>query len=157
MCLIVEHARAKQYIKVLEAELNHFKLTPVGTISVQELTAVLEAKLREMGDTKTEIFLADSVSRLYKKSDVQKLLKLSETAFLKYVPEDMDCDNFAGVMYGEFCRQDAFPGGIVDSFIHRLIWFVDENKTFWFIEPQTRTMSQHLDSSEGWQIRWFLA
>ena len=157
MCLITEHAHLKEKVKVLEEKLNPIQLQPVGDIGILDVSAILTKKLKDMGDMDTVLNLADSRSRLYKKEDVQKLCKLSETALLTYVPEDMDCDNFAGVMYGEFCLQKAFPGGIIDSYTHRFNWFIDENKNLWFIEPQTRTMSRELESWEGWKIKFFLS
>jgi hypothetical protein len=136
---------------------NVVKLTPVGTITVDEVSSKLLDKLEEMGDSAADLNLADSTSRLYKKDDVASYLKLVEVDKIVYTPEDMDCDNYAGILYGKFCEQDAFPGGIIDSHQHRLNWFIDESGVLWFIEPQSRKMSRTLETWQGWDIKFFLS
>jgi hypothetical protein len=157
MCLRIIGEKEYRRLKAVEAKYNPVVLEPVGEIDINEVSSVLLDKMEEMGDSAADLHLADRTSRRYRKADVQKLLDVSETATLTYVKEDMDCDDFAGVLYGEFCRQRAFPGGIVDSHIHRLNWFIDEAGTFWFIEPQTRTMSRTLENWQGWDIKFFMS
>lgn len=132
-------------------------LMPVRTIDIHEVSSILLDKLEEMGDDHAELYLADYTSRLYKKEDIKNFLSLDETDKIKFEPEDMDCDQFAGVLYGEFCKQKAFPGGIVDSHVHRLNWFIDENLTLWYIEPQTDKISRILENYQGWDIKFFLS
>ena len=110
-----------------------------------------------MGDAAADLNLADNISRLYTEADVKQLLDLSEVDKIVFVTEDMDCDDFAGILYGEFCKQRAFPGGIVDSHIHRLNWFINENLVLKFIEPQTKKISTALESWQGWDIAFFLS
>jgi len=137
--------------------LEPVKLIPIGTIDIHELSSILLDKLEEMGDAAADLNLADNISRLYTEADVKQLLDLSEVDKIVFVPEDMDCDDFAGILYGEFCKQRAFPGGIVDSHIHRLNWFVNENLVLKFIEPQTKKISTNLESWQGWDIKFFLS
>jgi len=131
-------------------------LEPIGTIDMNEISSILLDKLEEMGDTEADIHIADYTSRLYRKEDVKAFLELDETDKLAFVAEDRDCDNSAGILYGEFCKQRAFPGGIVETVGHRLNWFIDETLTFWFIEPQTDKMSKDLENWQGWGIKFFL-
>ena len=133
------------------------ELIPIGTIDLHQISSILLDKLEEMGDIAADFNLADNVSRLYTEADVKKLLDLSEVDKIIFVAEDMDCDDFAGILYGEFCKQRAFPGGIVDSHIHRLNWFVNENLVLKFIEPQTKKISTNLESWQGWDIKFFLS
>lgn len=135
-----------------------YKLVPVGELDLQEMASIILDKLEAIGDTdRAALNFADSNSRLYKEADVVNFLKLVKVDKITFVAEDMDCDNFAGMLYGEFSKQRAFPGGIVDTYIHRLNWFINENLVFKFIEPQTRKISETLEGWQGEDIKFILS
>jgi len=62
----------------------------------------------------------------------------------------MDCDDFAAEVYGK-----GLP--LIWTNKHALNWFIDENASLWFVEPQTDKMARNLDNWQGWDVRFFLA
>jgi len=125
-------------------------LTPCGTIGINEASSILLDKLEEMGDDLAEIYLPDTDIKVYNKSEVIICHELQEVSSIKYVAEVHDCDDFAAMLYGRF-------SGLVWTNVHALCWFIDQDATFWFIEPQTGKISQSLKDWQGWDIRFFLA
>jgi len=124
-------------------------IKPVGTIDINVASSILLDKLDEMDD-KAEIYLPDTDIKVYRKDDVIKAHELSEVSSIKYVAEVMDCDDFAAELYGKFA-------GLVWTNVHALCFFIDDNSTFWFIEPQSGKLSQTLEKWQGAEIRFFLA
>ena len=125
------------------------EIKPVGTINNDLARIVLLDKLGEMEDDKAEIYLPDMEIKIYKRDTVKNYLSLDETSKIVYVPEVMDCDDFAAILFGKFA-------GLVWTNTHALNWFYDEDITLWFIEPQSDKMSLKLENWQGWDIVFFL-
>ena len=126
------------------------KLEPAGRIDINLMSSVLLDKLEEMGDDHAELYLADKQCKVYRKEAVKAFLGLDETDKMTYIAEEMDCDDFAAMLFGM-----GVP--LVWTNVHALNWFIDENDTLWFVEPQTDKMSRTLENWQGWDIRFFLS
>lgn len=122
---------------------------PCGTIDVHEMSSILLDKQDEIDDADVELYIPDTDNKIYNKSEVIKSQALEEVASIKYVAEKQDCDDFAAMLFGKFA-------GLVWTNVHALNWFVDENHTFWYVEPQTKKLSQTLEGWQGSDIRFFL-
>jgi len=59
------------------------------------------------------------------------------------------CDDFAAELFGKFA-------GLIWTNHHAFNWFIDETDTFWYIEPQTKKLSQTIEGWQGNDIRFFL-
>ena len=154
MCLIVEHAHTLQKVAALELELallkNKPKLLSSGTIDINLMSSILLDKLEEMGDDRAELYLADNDCKVFNKQEVMDFLVLDETDKIVYVPETMDCDNFAALLYGK-----GLP--LLWTNKHALQWFVDDADNFlWFVESQSDKIARNLDNWQGWDVRMFL-
>ncbi len=120
-----------------------------ATISIDQMSSILLDKLEEMGQIQAELYLPDNECKVYKKAVVQAFLGLDEISCITYIPELHDCDDFAAELFGK-----GIP--LVWTNLHALNFFVDENLTLWFIEPQTDQIAQNLAGWEGNSIRFFL-
>lgn len=140
-------AKAFGYVKPTDGE--EPKLKPTGTITASKLSLILKQKLRELKDDKADRFYPDRDIKTYDKQDVKDFLHLDETSEIKYIAEEMDCDDFAAEIYGKFA-------GLIWTTKHALNWFIDETLTFWFIEPQTDKLSKKLKDWQDWDVRFFL-
>lgn len=125
------------------------ELQPCGTIDLNEMSSIVMDKLEAMGLLQTDLFLPDNDMKVYKKEDVQKAQELEEVSSIVYVAEAHDCDDFAAELFGKFA-------GLAWTNLHALNWFVDESNTFWFIEPQTKKLSQTLEGWAGNSVRLVL-
>jgi len=125
------------------------KIEPVGTIDISLASSILLDKLEEMGDTETEIYLPDNDIKVYNKEEVKRFLSVDETSELKFVAEVQNCDDFAATLFGMFA-------GLLWTNVHALCFFIDEQETLWFIEPQTDRLSQALENWQGWHVRFFV-
>lgn len=114
-------------------------------IDLNEISSVILDKEDELGCPHAEIWLPDNSMKTYQKQAVIEFLELTEVDKIKYSAESHDCDDFAAEIFGLFA-------GLTWTDKHALNWFVDEDLTFWFIEPQTDKLSKKL---EGWQGSWF--
>ena len=126
------------------------KIKSVGIIDINEASSILLDKLAEMNDDKAEIYLPDASIKIYNKDEVISSCELQEVSSIKYIAEEQDCDDFAAELYGKFA-------GLVWTNVHALNWFYDQDSAFWWIEPQTKKLSQTLEPWQGYEIRFFLA
>lgn len=149
MCEILELVKAKRRIKELES-IFIAPPFPVETIDIHEMSSILLNKLEEMNDPKADLNLADTDCKIYKKESIKEYLHLDETDKITYIPQKMDCDDFAAILFGRFA-------GLVWTTKHAFNWFIDENNTLWFIEPQTDKIAQNLENWQGWDIRFFIS
>ena len=124
------------------------KLNPSGVITIDLMSSILLDKLEEIGDD-AELYLPDTNCKVYNKADVVKFLQLDEISSIPYLPEVMDCDDFAAKAYGKGLS-------LVWTNVHALNYFVDEAETLWFVEPQTDNIAPNLYNWQGWEIRFFL-
>ena len=126
------------------------QLKPAGTIEVHLMSSILLDKLEEMKDNKAELYLADNLCKVYKKDDVVKFLALDETDEITYVAEEHDCDDFAAELYGKGVS-------LLWTNVHALNWFIDEQNTLWFVEPQSDKIAKDLENWQEWDVRFFLS
>lgn len=116
-------------------------LIPYSTISQEDVLLILTQKMYELGDNQSDIHIPDDDNKIYRKEDVMAYRGLKEILSIKYVKEEHDCDDFAAKLFGDFA-------GLVWTTLHSLNYFIAEDKTLYFIEPQTGILSRSL---EGWQ------
>jgi len=149
---IWEYAKCKQKVAELEAKLLSLSISiaPIGTIDINETASILLDKIEELGDDKSELYLADKNCPIFNERDVRDYLSLDETSGIVYVPEIMDCDDFAAKLFGK-----GF--GLVWTTLHALNWFINESKEVKFVEPQTDQISSNLENWQGWDIRFFMS
>lgn len=89
------------------------------------------------------------------KDDIQRFLRADETDRHTYVKARYDCDDFAYRLMGQF----SVPGwshlafGIVWTTNHVMNCFVDEDMTFWFIEPQNDLLYREIPKGFGSQVQ----
>ena len=124
-------------------------LKPCGTIDYALMDAILRAKAAEIADTDFSIYLPDNANKVYKKEAIISTHRLEEIAPIPYVDEKHDCDDFAAELFGEFA-------GLIWTDLHAFNWFVDGTDTFWYLEPQTKKLSQVIEGWQGSDIRFFL-
>ena len=123
-------------------------LMSYNTMDVNYMSSILLDKLEEMNCT-GEIYLPDAACKTYTKSSVMDHYALVETSGIDYIAEVHDCDDFAALLFADFA-------GLVWTNTHALNWFVDENETLWFVEPQTGQLAQTLEGWQGNDIRFFV-
>ena len=119
-------------------------------IGINEASSILLDKLEEMGDDKAGIYLPDKDIKIYKRDDVIKAHELKEVSSITYITEAHDCDDFAAKLYGRFA-------GLAWTNLHALNWFFDENSEFWWIEPQSKEVSDTIKAWQGSEVRFFIA
>ena len=124
-------------------------IRPAKTIKLVEASSILLDVAEAMGDDKAELYLPDSDIKVYYPDEVRDYYKLDEVSAITYVKEVMDCDDFAAILYGAFA-------GLCWTNLHALNWFIDEDSTFWWIEPQTGKLSRSLEGWQGNDVRFFL-
>ncbi len=123
------------------------KLQPCGIIDLNLMSSILQDKLEEIGQGEAPIYLPDSSMKVYSKAEVLTCYELVEVSSIPYIAEAHDCDDFAAELFGKFA-------GLVWTDVHALNWFVDETNTFWWVEPQTRVLSQTIGTE--YAVRFFL-
>jgi len=136
-------------VKYNQAESKYGSIKPCGKISYSRMDAIVRAKAEEIQDKDYDIYLPDKKCKIYRKSDVMSACELEEVASIPYKSEDHDCDDFAAELYGKFA-------GLIWTNTHAFNWFVDERDTLWYIEPQTKKISQSIAGWQGDDIRFFL-
>jgi len=123
-------------------------IEPCGTIDINTASSILLDKLEEMG-SEGEIYLPDAEIKVYYRDEVESCFELKEVAAITYVAEVSDCDDFAAMLYGKFAS-------LCWTNLHSLSFFLDEDYTFWWIEPQTGNISRTLEGWQGSAIRFLL-
>jgi len=150
MGLILALARARQRIRELEDALVQESIPePAKLIGLNVASSILLDKMEEMGCPGAEIYLPDTLMRVYTKESVIKFLELEETDKIVYQAENKDCDDFAAILYGEFL-------GLVWTNLHALNFFISNENELYFVEPQTDQISQTLAGWQGDSFRFFL-
>jgi len=124
-------------------------LLSCGTLDIHLASSILLDKLEEMGDNKAEVYLPDHDIKIYKRDDVVKFLDLDETDKIAFIAESMDCDDYAAILFGKFA-------GLIWTNAHALNFFISDEETLWFIEPQTDKLARDLEDWQGFDIRFFL-
>lgn len=122
-------------------------------ISISQLYTFLQTKFPE-----AELFLSDSDYVLANYDDIARFLFEDASNKFPYQPEEMDCDDFALRLAGQF----AIPGwssltlGLVWTDIHALNCVITESLEFYFVEPQTDELQSELKSWQGSKIRFII-
>ena len=124
-------------------------LMPAGYITVVEASSILLDVIESLDDDTAGLYLPDQAIKTYNKSEVIASNELREVSAITYIKEEHDCDDFAALLYGLFA-------GLVWTKIHSLNWFIDEDKTFWWIEPQSGKLSRTLEGYQGKDVRFFI-
>jgi len=125
------------------------KIEPCGTIDIHTMSSILLDKLEDMEDNYAAIYLPDRDNKVYRKADVVEFLHLDETDQIVWKAEVEDCDDIAAQVFDDGLS-------LVWTNVHALNYFVDENETFWFVEPQTDKIARNLENWQGWDVRFFL-
>ncbi len=123
-------------------------LLPCGTISVDEYSSICLDVL-EGYNIDADIHLPDGAMKIYFYEAVVNDGNLDRVDSLTYVPEIHDCDDFAAELYGEWA-------GLVWTDVHALNFFIDENRKFWFVEPQSQKIADKLDDWQGKSVRFLI-
>jgi len=144
MCWWIKKKTVEQATPIPEA-----KLQPCGTIDGGLMYAIIQAKLEEIQDKDYDIFIPDRDNKVYHKADIITAHELEEVASIPFVDESHDCDDFSAELFGKFA-------GLIWTNAHAFNWAVDEVDTLWYIEPQTKKLSQTIDGWQGNDIRFFL-
>lgn len=126
------------------------RITPAGKIDIYRASSALLDTLEGMGDSKAEIYLPDADIKTYNKEEISVCYELEEVSSIKFVADTHDCDDFAAELYGKFA-------GLVWTNVHALNFFFDESGTFWWIEPQNKSISRNIEGWQGNDVRFFLA
>ena len=117
-----------------------------GTIGITETASIVLNHLDEAGLEPGEIYLPDKSFKVYDEETVVRHLRLDRVSEIKYIPETMDCDDFAAALFGSFA-------GLVWNTKHALNWFITTDGQFRFIEPQTDEISDRLSGWDKMDIR----
>ena len=100
------------------------------------------------------IHISDRVKYLCDIDDINAFLKQDETNHIQYTPELMDCDDFTFRLKGQFSTPEwaKIATGIIWTEKHALMFFVDANQDFWWIEPQSDKVQSELESWQGQKV-----
>uniref|UniRef100_A0A6M3L7B7 Agglutinin C-terminal domain-containing protein n=1 Tax=viral metagenome TaxID=1070528 RepID=A0A6M3L7B7_9ZZZZ len=125
------------------------QIKPCGLMDYGRMDAIIRAELERLVDINYNIYLPDAQCKVYKQADVIAYSGLNEVSSIPFVSEEHDCDDFAAKLYGKFA-------GLIWTTLHAFNWFVDDADTLWYIEPQTKKISQTIDGWQGTDVRFFL-
>jgi len=127
--------------------------SPIGAT---ELWWIIYGALDGMGDK--EIYLSDGNKFLCHYDDIALFLAQDQTNRYSFVSEAFDCDDFAYRLMGQFSipKWASLCKGIVWTDKHALNCIVDEDKKFWFVEPQNDEIIDKLKSWMGSRIRFVI-
>ena len=102
-----------------------------------------------------QIFLSDTQKWLCDISDIETFLKLDQTNRMKYKSEALDCDDFAYRLMGQLSipKWASLAKAIVWTDVHALNGCFDTNMDWWFVEPQSNDIKNHLASWQGKEVR----
>jgi len=120
-----------------------FKPVPGQRITDSEIYNIFKGKT-------SNIWTSDASYDTARKKDIEKFLSLNYFRFRQYVPEKYDCDNYSFALMGMFTYlMSGYAVGIAwvetGNGAHALNFFIDENKEFWYIEPQNNNIFQEVD------------
>jgi hypothetical protein len=122
---------------------------PAGLIGGSDYKDICQAAALYKGD-QTEIFMPDVAMKVYWKDDVMEFLDYDEIDKIVYVPESMDCDDFARMLFG----REENSVSLLWTYDHAMNYWVSPDGVLYYIEPQNDLVSVNL---EGLMIRFFIA
>ena len=120
--------------------------TSTKEIKVDDLHKLLRNKFEE-----ANIFLSDMTYKLCNPEDIKYFLSIDGTNRFEYEAESYDCDNFSYRLMGQFSIPEwaTLCFGICWTDKHALNFFIDEERKFWFVEPQNDSVQENLSSWQG--------
>ena len=126
------------FLRKPKVEPETIKPTSTEKATYTEVYEIIRDKFPE-GD----VYLSDKKYLLCAYDDIALFLAQDQTNKMGYVAEDLDCDDFSYRLMGQFSIPDwsALAFGIVWTSNHAQNCMIDQNKKFWFIEPQTDEIS----------------
>lgn len=125
-------------------------LTISGKIEGNELYTLLSSRFIQ-----TSIYLPDLTFNLASVDEYRKIIEWSRTKYQKYIVDDFDCDDFAWMLMGavSIYPWSSLPFGTIWTNKHAMNIFIDDKKHIWFVEPQTWTIKDALESWQGEQVQ----
>jgi len=104
------------------------------------------------------IYISDATYLLAKYDDIAIFLAQDQTNKFEYKSQSFDCDNFSYRLMGQFSvpKWSTLTFGIIWTKKHALNCIVDENKNFWYVEPQTDELLDSPRESWGEEIRFIM-
>jgi hypothetical protein len=114
--------------------------------SLQELNDFLRARFPN-----AQLWLSDNSYTLCHYDDIAYFVAVSQIDKMQYKPEEMDCDDFARALWGEFAAPlwSALAIGLVWTDVHALNICITEDWRLLFLEPQTDEMNEKLANWQG--------
>lgn len=93
--------------------------------------------------------ITDTIKGLLPASVYREVTQLSYVYHRQYIAEKFDCEDFSAVMYGTFtelipnaCFGLIHVQRIAEKDTHCVVFFIDDQKEIWYIEPQTNVVFQ---------------
>jgi len=129
---------------------EQYKPTSKLNIGVGELQLLLRMEYPE-----AQVYLSDATYTLPSKQDIEWFLAQDRSNKFDYIYNDFDCDDFSYRLMGQFSvpNWSHLTFGVVWTDKHALNCFVDEDKKFWFVEPQTDEILESLEEWMGSKVR----
>ena len=137
--------------KLLSPEVKvPYKPVSSKKVSLSELDMFLKDKFPDVS-----LFLSDNEYTLCHYDDVAYFLATSQIDKMEFVSEELDCDDFAAALWGEFSIPpwSALAVGLVWTEVHTLNIVVTEDMKVLFLEPQTDEINEQLVSWQGTEPR----
>ena len=132
---------------------DQFLPTSSKEISWKDLYAKLAVMFPE-----AQIYLSHFTYKLASWDDIALFLAYDETDEIEYQEDRYMCGSFALRLMGQF----SIPGwadltfGVVETHVHRLNCFIDENGKFYYIEPQTDNRENKLLAWQGSKVKYII-
>ena len=141
-------------LKFILALLNREALPPVPKPAPVDRREITNAKLMALLKRRfpdANIRLSDNTTQLCDIADIEAFLKVDETNRVKYIAEQMDCDDFAFALLGQFSLPpwSGMAFGFIWSDLHAMNICVDSNLDIWLIEPQNDSVKSELEAWQG--------
>ncbi len=116
-------------------------------VSTNEIGMVDLRSILQWMAPNADLFLSDRTYRLCHTENIERFLVQDATDREDYQAERYDFDDFAYRLMGQFSVPDwsDLTIGIVWTNVHALNCVVDEDRQFWFVEPQTDELVKVLE------------
>jgi hypothetical protein len=123
-------------------------------VSSTDIFNILTSQVPMLSKDTAHIYLSDNTYWLCSYSDIQVFIEADDTNRMNYVSEELDCDDFSYRLMGQFSIKNwsGIAFGIVWTDLHALNCFIDDERKFWFIEPQTGEIENSIDPRNGTEI-----
>jgi len=116
-------------------------------LSADEIRSLLSAQIGAKMAAGVRIFIAENHYYCPPLMTVRQLLSKSTVDQFEWAQERFDCDDFSILLKADFAlaayqdgqRQAPYCLGLIAGLLperHAINWFIDDTKTFYFVEPQ---------------------